>query len=80
MMTWQEFANEIDKAKADNVEWYGDWGFDFEVEYNGNTISDIVITWQNVGKLSAENAHRFGEALQAFAFAGNRFIGLEVAE
>lgn len=80
-MTWQQFTDEIDRTKADNVAHYGDWGFDFQVKFDDyNTVCEIVVTWPGLGETTIEDAHRFGEALQAFAFAGNRFIGTEVVE
>lgn len=79
-MTYQDLIRQIDQIKADNAQYYGDFGFDFAIDWEGNTVADIYVTWPAVGKTSVLDAFRFGEALQSFCFDGNRLIGTTVED
>ena len=79
-MTYQELIERIDQIKADNVTYYGDFGFDFAIEWDDNTVSNLTITWPSVGSTCVADAFRFGEALQAFCFDGNGIVGLTVED
>lgn len=79
-MTYNDFKNAIDQVKADNAEYYGDFGFDFIVEWGENDVQNIFVTWPRLDSTYVEDAFRFGEALQAFCFDLNKLIGTVVEE
>jgi hypothetical protein len=78
--TYQQLINDINQTQADTADFYGDFGFEADITWNGNTVEDMNISWPNVNQCRSSDCYAFSEALSAFCFALAPFIGVAVED
>lgn len=82
-MTYTDFntlVSDIDRVLADSKTFYGDFGFDFRIEWDENTVQNIEVTWPRLTSSYVDDTYRFAEALSALCYELRPFVGDDVEE